>query len=214
MILKKIEKDPKLSEAEKEIKKQQAIKPIIIKSKSDDKPEKPIDNKKEYKVLSLYFGEITLRNIVSENYSKVNIEDILEYDIDNPNIAKHINREKAKMDDVKFRSINECCDIIKTKYTEIKKLTPEEVSKKFNNITSEYQNLKKVIDNLETDNDKSISNMKKSFNKLNRLEHNENLTLYYETLNKYIAITKQYTQLMIQLTGFIGNNLKLVEVDS
>lgn len=122
MILKKIEKDPKLSEAEKEIKKQQAIKPIIIKSKSDDKPEKPIDNKKEYKVLSLYFGEITLRNIVSENYSKVNIEDILEYDIDNPNIAKHINREKAKMDDVKFRSINECCDIIKTKYTEIKNL--------------------------------------------------------------------------------------------
>lgn len=56
--------------------------------------------------------------------------------------------------------------------------------------------------------------MKKSFNKLNRLEHNENLTLYYETLNKYIAITKQYTQLMIQLTGFIGSNLKLVEVDS
>lgn len=235
MILKKIERDPNLSKEEKEVKKQQAIKPIV-RSKSDktttekpksstttskttiEKPKSSIETKesepikKKYKYIPPYYNITQIRMTLFEDYGKVKIDEILSYFKDDLNVDL-IMHEKEKMDKVKFKSVNEYCNILKDKYYLTKELTPEELSELVDKSIKHFQTINEDIKKVEDYNNKAISDMKKHFNKLNKVENNKNLTLYFQTLNKYISLSQQYIQLLTQVMGFIGNNLKPIEVN-
>lgn len=240
--VKKIEQDPNLDKNEKEIKKQKAVEKLVKHPKEDttsskkstsetkeketlklsntDKYEKdseikllPAPKPKKYR----YIHDITytvIRVIAFDDYNTK--FDYLAGSVDIYEPGDKINFEYAnrRLDSIKFdKSANECWNLVKSQFTREKNLTPDKIIDIIESNTDNFNHYRQIVDDMENDNNKFIAKLKKIINSLDKRTINENLTLYYSLINKAINLSKQYTQINLQIVGLYAKDLKPVEIE-
>lgn len=235
--VKKIEQDPNLDKNEKEIKKQKVVQKIVKHSKEStnntkkketvdipswsDKYEKDSQTKllpapllKKYRYIK-YITNTDIRTIGFRKYANVfeYVEEFIPYDDTLEQLNKHIKRAIERMDDIKLdKSADEYWKIIKDKYTKEKELTSNEVIEIVEENIKNFDHYKEVVNNMEKENNKLIDKLKTVIGTLNINNDYKDMEMYSSFINKVITISKQYTQINLQIVGLYANNLKPVEV--
>lgn len=233
--VKKIEQDPNLDKNEKEIKKQKVVQKIVKHSKEStnntkkketvdipswsDEYEKNSQTKllpaplpKKYRYIR-FVTNVNIREIGFRKYSEVfrYLEDAIEYEDNLEKVNKYAKKAFERMDDIKLdKSAEEYWKIIKDKYTVEEELTSNEVIEIVEENIKNFDHYKEVVNNMEKENNKFINRLKMIAGAINN--DYKDIEMYSSLINKAITLSKQYTQINLQIVGLYANNLKPVEV--